>query len=279
MTDSIQQAREAFGLRLREIRRNAGLTGRQLANLAGWHESRVSKIEYGKVRPSVADLRLYCTHADQLDQLPDLTATLNHVEASYLEWRRVLSAGTKRGQQASLRLAQQTEHMRAYQPVLIPGLLQIPAYAEVILGRSIKFHGIPDDLDEGVSKRMERQRILYKGSCRFHFIIGEQALCNNVGGNDVMLGQLDRLFVAMSLPSLLISVLPLSAELPMQATNFVIFDNRRVTVEAVSAELTITQPREIATYRRTFDVLASKSVTGDQARALIRKAIEMRSSP
>ncbi|WP_306357449.1 MULTISPECIES: DUF5753 domain-containing protein [unclassified Nocardia] len=210
--------------------------------------------------------------------MADLTATLNNIEAAYLEWRRILSAGTKRGQQESYRLAQQTEYMRAYQNTLIPGLLQTPGYSEAVLSRSIKFHRIPDDLAEGVAKRMERQSILYRGNRRFHIIIGEQVLYNNVGGSDVMDGQLDRIFVATSIPSLLLGILPLQAALPMQLTNFVMFDNRMVTVESIAAELTITQPREIALYSRTFDTLASQSVTGDSARALIRKALETRST-
>lgn len=276
MADSAREAQEALGQRLREVRRNAGLTGRQLARLAGWHESRVSKIEYGKVRPTVADLRAYCTHTGQMSQLSDLTATLNNVDSAHMEWRRILSSGTKRGQEDSLRLERQTQLMRMYQPILVPGLLQTPPYAEAILSRTIDFHRVPNDLNEGVAKRMARQNILYSGRCRFHLILGEQVLYNNVGGVDVMTEQLDRLLAALSLPGLTLSILPTTATLPMQITNFVMFDNRMVTVEAVSAELTITQPREIALYGRTFDILADQSKTGTAARELIRKAMESR---
>ncbi|WP_231390317.1 Scr1 family TA system antitoxin-like transcriptional regulator [Nocardia sp. CNY236] len=65
----------------------------------------------------------------------------------------------------------------------------------------------------------------------------------------------------------------------MQVTNFVVFDQRLVLVEAVSAELTITQPREIALYGRAFDMLTRRSVTGDAARALIQKEIGARTQP
>ncbi|WP_405137599.1 helix-turn-helix domain-containing protein [Nocardia sp. NBC_01388] len=59
------------GPRLRELRRDAGLTGRKLADSAGWHESKTSKIEYGKQTPSEADLRAWCTLTDSLDEFPD----------------------------------------------------------------------------------------------------------------------------------------------------------------------------------------------------------------
>lgn len=169
---------------------------------------------------------------------------------------------------------QQSKVMRVYQPTLIPGLLQTAEYAAAILRRSIKFHQIPDDLDEGVAMRLDRQQILYRGDRRFHILMGEPALYNNVGGPSVMAGQLDRLLAAMGLPRVNFGIVPLNAELPMQLTNFVMFDERRVTVEAITAELTITQPREIKVYHRTFDILAGQSVTGEKARELIRRALE-----
>jgi transcriptional regulator with XRE-family HTH domain len=45
VTSSVHQAREALGQRLRDVRKDAQLTGRQLAELAGWHSSKVSFVE------------------------------------------------------------------------------------------------------------------------------------------------------------------------------------------------------------------------------------------
>ena len=55
---------------------------------------------------------------------------------------------------------------------------------------------------------------------------------------------------------------------------FWIFDDERVLVETPTAELTITQPREIAVYARTFAELAAMAVYGSAARSLITAAIE-----
>ncbi|QIS21431.1 Scr1 family TA system antitoxin-like transcriptional regulator [Nocardia terpenica] len=70
---------------------------------------------------------------------------------------------------------------------------------------------------------------------------------------------------------------PSAPEALVVANSFAMFDNRLVLVESVSAELRITQPREIALYGRAFDVLANQAVTGETARELIRKALDMRS--
>ncbi|MFE3003262.1 helix-turn-helix domain-containing protein [Nocardia sp. NPDC059246] len=276
MTSSVHEARRALGATLRGLRRDAGLSGRQLSSLAGWHESVVSKIETGDRSPTEAHLRAYCAHTGNQDQLPDLIATLRNVQAAYLEWRKVLSTGTRRRQHQAVRLAEESRLMRIYQPNIIPGILQTAEYAAAVLRRYIDFYRVPDDLDEGVAKRLERQQLLYTGDHRFHILVAEQALHTTVGNDAVMTGQLDRLLAVIGLPRVLLGVVPAQAELPMQVTNFVMFDERLVLVEAVTAELTVTQPRELVIYTRLFAELSELSVTGDPARRLIRLALESR---
>ncbi|WP_067825475.1 helix-turn-helix domain-containing protein [Nocardia inohanensis] len=273
MVDSVQEASEALGKRLREIRRDAGVTGRELAAREGWHESKVSRIEHGKARPSTADLRAYCAHCDAGDQLPDLLASLHNIDSAWLEWRRLLGTGVKRGQQLALKLEAETTIIRNYEPQIIPGLLQTAEYAEAKLKRVIEFYRLPDDLDAGVSKRLERQQILYRRVHQFHFLISETSLYTTVGDHHVMCGQLDRLQAIIGMPRVTLGIVPLMAEAHVVVEGFMMFDNRMVKVEAHTAELTVTQPREIALYGRAFDILAGQSVTGDAARALIRTAL------
>ncbi|MBF6144518.1 helix-turn-helix domain-containing protein [Nocardia nova] len=277
MTNSVHQQREALGKRLREIRKDAGLTGRQLAAMAGWHESVVSKIETGHRTPTESQLRKYCAHTGANDQLSDLVATVRNIESAYLEYKRLLHTGTKRRQQQAVTLAEQTKLMRAYEPVLIPGILQTAEYAEGVLRRVTEFYRIPNDVEQGVAKRLEQQKVLYHGDHRFHILITEQSLSTTVGGDEVMAGQLDRLLAVIGLPRVLLGVVPSDSEWLTPATNFVMFDDRMVLVEAITAELKVTQPREIQLYRRAFDTLAGQSVTGDRARELIRKALDARS--
>ncbi|WP_280397453.1 helix-turn-helix domain-containing protein [Nocardia carnea] len=270
--------REALGARLRELRRDSGLTGRKLAELAGWHESKTSKIEYGKQTPSEADLRAWCTHTNSQNQLPDLIATLRNIEAAYMEFRRVLGTGTRRRQRMLAHTEDETTLTSWFEPLIVPGLLQTPGYIEWILRKVIGFYGIPDDLDEGVEARIERQNVLYRGKRRFSFVIGEQALRTTAGDDSVMLGQLDRLLTVMSLPRVVLGILPDQATYEAPAINgFVMYDTRLVLVETVSAELTITQPREIGLYRKMFDTLTRQAAYGDAARRLIRHAINQRS--
>jgi transcriptional regulator with XRE-family HTH domain len=276
VTSSVHQAREALGHRLRDLRKDAGLTGRGLAVLAGWDSSKVSKIEYGKQTPSDDDIRDWCHHTGADNHIPDLIATVRHIEAMYVEWRRTLGSGTRRRQNASRTLEGKTQLMRWYEPVLIPGILHTAEYAKAVLRRIIDFYDIPDDLDAGVSERMERQQILYRGNHRFHFNIAHQALLTTVGDTGIMIGQLDRLLAVMSLPRVVVGIIPAHADYRVPTNQFIMYDNRLVHVETVSAELAINQPREIALYAKTFSELTAQAVIGPAARDLVTAALNQR---
>lgn len=247
-----------------------------MAERAGWHSSKVSKIEYGKQTPSEEDIRTWCQHTNAGDQISDLIATVRHVEAMYMEARRSLSTGTRRRQRAVQQQEAQTRLMRWYEPVLIPGLLHTAEYAEAVMRRVIDFYQVPDDLDAGVAVRLQRQQILYRGDHRFHFIIAQQALATTVGDTDVMIGQLDRLLAVMSLPRVALGIIPTGADYLVPTNQFVLHDNRLVQVEMISAELTITQPREIALYAVAFDALNRQALYGPAARNLITDALNHR---
>jgi hypothetical protein len=248
----------------------------ELAALAGWHSSKVSKIEYGKQTPSEDDIRSWCHHLGADNQILDLIATVRNVEAMYVEWRRNLGTGTRRRQRASRTLEAKTRLMRWYEPLLIPGILHTAEYATAVMRRVIDFYEIPDDLNAGVAARMERQQVLYKGNHRFHFIIAHQALLTTVGDTSVMAGQLDRLLTVNSLPRVLLGIIPSGAEYRVPTNQFIMYDSRLVHVETVSAELAISQPREIALYHKTFTELAGQAVNGSAANALIIEALKDR---
>ncbi|MBT2421920.1 helix-turn-helix transcriptional regulator [Streptomyces sp. ISL-22] len=94
-SSSVQQARQALGRRLREIRKDAGLTARELARRADWHESKCSRLENGRTAPSDADIRMYTTLCAAQDHAADLIATARGIEGTYVQWRRMERAGLR----------------------------------------------------------------------------------------------------------------------------------------------------------------------------------------
>lgn len=273
MSTPVRQAREALGVRLREIRKDANLSGRTLATRCGWHFTKISKIEHGTTTPSDEDLRAWCVECQATEEIPDLIASARAIETMYTEWQRKMRPGLKRSQQAKVPLYERTRLFRGYENTVLPGLFHTAEYAAAILRFWIEFIDLDNDLDEAVAARMERQRILYAGDRRFVFLLEEQTLHTRVGDGDVMLGQLDRLLAVMSLPRVSVGIIPSSGERHCLAQgSFWIFDDDRVQVEGVSAGLEITQPREVAIYVKAFGLLQQSALHGAAARQLIGDA-------
>jgi transcriptional regulator with XRE-family HTH domain len=273
-TTPVRQARAALGARLRDIRLEAKLTGRALAAIHEWHFTKVSKIENGAQNPSADDIKAWCRTCNADDQIPDLIATARAIDSMYIEWQRHMRAGLKRTQSSSVPLYERTKLFRGYENTFLPGLFHTAEYATAILKFWNDFLDLSSNIDEAVETRMERQRILYTGNRRFIFVLEEQTLHTNVGGTDVMLGQLDRLLAVMSLPRISLGIIPAGAQRHCLAQgSFWLFDEERVQVEGVSAGLDIVQPREIAVHVKAFNLLHLSAVHGHTARNLIREAI------
>ncbi|MEV4739955.1 helix-turn-helix transcriptional regulator [Streptomyces sp. NPDC049555] len=273
-SSSVQQARQVLADRLRELVKDAGLEGKDLAALCGWHPSKVSRISTAKTQPSEGDIRAWCAACGAEDQTDDLIASLRAVEGMWLTWRRVERAGLRRSQEERLPLYQRTHRFRSYCSWALPGLLQTYQYTEDVL-RTIQQQRVPiDDVADAVAARMKRQRVLHEGQRLFAFLVEEPVLRNTLSTGEVQGAQLEHLLTVSRLPNVSVGVVPVAQQrhqLPVE--NFWIYDNAQVNVELVSGYLTITQPSEVRAYADTFAVLADMAVYGREARRLIAAAI------
>ncbi|MFD5714880.1 helix-turn-helix domain-containing protein [Streptomyces pharetrae] len=276
MSKQVEEALRALGARLRGFRKDAGFTsGRAFARATSWQESKVSRIENGKQRPSEEDIRVWCEATGQGDQIGDLVAIIRHVDEMWLEWRRQLQTGAEKRQHKAIPVYAKTKVFRIWHPTVIWGTLQTTEYAARVFEQVVNYYEIPDDADAAVAKRLERQQYLYKGDRIFNVLLGEQALYTNFGGPEVMKGQLDRLLAVMRLPRLSLGIVPRSAPASIWPGNsFSMFDDRLVLVETYSAELSVSQPREIELYAKAFALLKQSAVYGTAVRDLIFTAIQ-----
>jgi transcriptional regulator with XRE-family HTH domain len=274
VANEVQQAREALGYRLRDIRNDARVSGRQLAALTGWHFTKISKIEHARTMPSEADIELWCFHCGAERQIPDLTATARGIEKMYVELRRLLRTGTARYQEEILDEEARTRHLRIFDPAIIPGALQTPAYAEVRLAEFADMVGVPADVQDAVAVRMKRARLLLSGERLFHVVLGEHALRAALADPGVMRGQLRHLLDLALLPRLRLGILPTRVRHYMTFCGFWIFDDREVQVETYSAAIRITQPREIDMYAKVFEHYSRRAVYGQQASEMVSQAME-----
>jgi len=129
------QARRDLGLRLRQIRKAAGLTGQMLATATGQHFTRISRIENGVQPPTDRNIADWCTACGAEEQIGDLIATAQVAESTYLDWARQSRAGLKHlGTLHSITTYRRTTSCRIHEPIVLPGIFQTDAYIRQMLG-------------------------------------------------------------------------------------------------------------------------------------------------
>lgn len=273
-TGGVEEARNALGQRLRELRRRAGLTGKDLAESLSWQPSKVSKIEHGKQTPTDSDVRAWTLATGADHETAALLASLHTLEVQYAEWQRILRSGMA-GHQLELSAQDaKTRLYRSFEPSVVPGLLQTAEYARAVLSRAARLHNVPDDVNSAVARRMRRQEMLYRRDKTFHFVLTEGTLRNRLSAIDTLVGQLDRLVSLTSLRNVHLGVISYDAELEVDLRHgFMIYNADLVRVETYSAELNLRQPHEIELYGAVFEMSAAMARYGAAARTLINRVI------
>ncbi|MGW1776276.1 helix-turn-helix domain-containing protein [Streptomyces sp. NPDC002104] len=274
-SSSAQSAREALAVRLSHLRKDAGLTGKELSARCGWHPAKTTRIQKGDALPSDADIRTWCAACGADDQADDLIATARAVDSMYMEWRRLHRNGMRQVQQDWYDLHEQTRICRVYLSNVPPGFLQTPAFATALMNQITRFQGTPDDVAEAVAARVARSRFLYEGGHRYVVLMEESVLRFRTADPEAMRGQLRHLLTVMPLASLSLGIIPFTAQRtvwPLEA--FYVHDDTSAVVETLTAEIKVTQPRELADYLKAFAGLAEMAVYGDDARDLIQAAMD-----
>jgi putative ribosome biogenesis GTPase RsgA len=181
-------------------------------------------------------------------------------------------------QSHQLSLSQQdekTQLFRGFENTVVPGLVQTPEYARARFAQVVMVHKIPNDINEAVKQRMQRQEMLYRPDKRFHLIITEAVLRYRLVLPDIMLGQLDRLMAISSMRNIKLGVIGFTTQYVTDPRHgFWLLDNDLVRVETYSAELNLRQPQEIELYNRIFEQHAAVASYGAAARAIIGRAME-----
>lgn len=266
MTDPAEESppRKQLGNRLRLLRVRAGLTGDKMP---GFTQSKVSRLETGRTTPSLSDIEAWAraTNASR-EEVGELAALVEQLAVATTSWRILHHLGRTEKQQDIAELERESQAIRIFQPVMVPGLLQIAEYSRRVIEMSLS--SPLSDVNRAVHARQERQAILYDQAKRFEFLLTETALRWSPGPPELMRAQLDRLSSVASLPNVELGLIRLDAEPTAPFLHpFVIFeaDQTVITVETFTAELSIRDPADIATYRQYLDQLRTMAVWADTA--------------
>ncbi|WP_432083615.1 helix-turn-helix domain-containing protein [Streptomyces sp. WAC 04229] len=273
-SSSVQKAREELAARLRDIRRDAGVSGRELARRCGWSESKSSRIENARTPPSDSDVRAWCRACGAEDHIADLVAANRESARAHVQWKRLQHTGLRRVQESTEALYRRTRLFRVYVSDVIPGFLQTPEYATALLSSIADFRGTPNDVNDAVAVRMRRNSVLNDSTHRFSFVLEEAVLHHQVCDAEAMAAQLGHLLGVMAFQNVALGVVPFSAQRSIwPMPTFTVFDGTRVHADTLDAASTLTQPSQINLYVRAFDRLSAGSVRGSAARSLIASAL------
>jgi transcriptional regulator with XRE-family HTH domain len=264
--------------RLHRLRKEAGLTGDQLAGRLGWFggtgRTKVSKAENGRQLLAEDEVRAWARATGHPEQAEDLIDLLANAKVVRTRWRQQRLGGRHAAelQRHWNHTAQAATRIRNAENVLIPGLLQTSEYARSVISQATALYGSVD-VDAAVSARMQRQWVLYDTSKTFEFVFTEAALYLLPCSRQVMLGQLDRL-LSLGMDNVTIGVIPFGTELPLVPYNSFLLEDDDLVVETLAGKDEESAAESAELHRRIFDMLMAEAFTGDNARRLITTAAD-----
>lgn len=270
VTTDFQQGRVTLGVRLRELRTGAGLTGRELAAVCGWPHSKISKLENGRQTATPADLEAWAGAVDRADVAGELLGRLRGLETQYRSWRRQLAGGHRAVQEAAGLEERKTRTIRGFESGIVPGLFQTADYARHVLSRYANLHGVSSDVEEGVRARLARQEVLKDRGRSFCFIMWEGALRIRVCPPEVMRAQLEHLVRLLRTDTVSLGIIPFEADVQVAPdVGFWIHDERLVVTEIWNAEIWLDSADDVALYAKVWKSLEEAAVYDEGAHRLI----------
>jgi transcriptional regulator with XRE-family HTH domain len=265
---------EGLATGLKTLRRQAGLTGKQLATDTGWDQSKISRIEHGDRIPPIADIQAWARACGASE---DETAALLARRTAALSWQVAFQA--RKGsdvQNNHNRLADQSTLIRYFDNTYIPGILQVPGYARAVLTAHRKRLGLPmNDLDEAVAARMERARMVHEPTRRFEVILAEPVLRWLLCPPEIMRAQLHSLHGVIGLEWVRFGIIPMGApiEYAPESSVQIYAGKQTVAVTEDFRDETFHHDEAAAVFSQALDLLWGEAVEGEAARELIAPAL------
>lgn len=177
-----------FGNGVRAIIARTGMTHRQLAELLGWQEAKISDMTLGKGGVNEADVLLllaYCRAT--VEEREHLLALFRECGKA---WLQMPEDGVPDQVRTLIDQERDAEEIICWSMIVVPGLLQTPDYSYVVTEHTTVIEA--EDVPKVAAARATRAKILEPGR-KFTFLVHEQALLLQVGGLEVWREQLAHL--------------------------------------------------------------------------------------
>ncbi|MET8058714.1 helix-turn-helix domain-containing protein [Streptomyces microflavus] len=271
--------RRQLGRTLRAMREQLGLKQEDVAQRSGGaiNRAKLSRIETALTAATAADVGLILDALGGVDDA--LRASLIKLtrEGARRGWWQSYRSVLSSAYEDLISLESEADHLSAWQPTVIPGLLQTGEYAQQIISATAMSTSAADRVDALVEVRLARQSVLTREDpLKLWAIIGETALRTRCSDPQIMHNQLSRLAALSERPTITIQVLPSdTAPHVGQMGAFSILgygthaDLAVVHVESLTSALYVEERSDVAMYQEAAQQLRAVALSVEESRAMI----------
>jgi transcriptional regulator with XRE-family HTH domain len=270
--------RRRLGTELRRLREAHSLKLEEVADKLGLAASTLSRIETGKAPTRTAYLSamldLYGVDDPGQRQILVDMAREGHRKGWWAAWEDVLPTGFD----VYVGLEGEAASLRAYESLVVHGLLQTEAYARELM-TTVRRRQTPEQIERLVQLRMQRQEVILPGRAEpieLWLILDEAVIRRTMGSPELMRAQLNHLADASQWPNVTLQVLPFSSGLhPALNGPFAIiefperFDPDVVYTESVGGQDYLERERDVRARAEAFDLLRAAALSPADSTDLI----------
>lgn len=267
--------RKRLGMELRRLREERGITRNAAATAIKGDVSKISRMELARAYVGRHDLHVLCRLYDLAPQQQfELEQLL--VDKRPRHWWREHNEVMNASLADFVALEDDAAEECEYQPMAIPGLLQVLGYTTAVMETGLRPLA-PDQIESLVALRQGRQRRLFdEPALTFRGIVSEAALHVDTGGPDVMREQMLHLVEMAKLPNVTFQVVPFQGvRRAVSGTGFVTLgftdpaDSDVAFIESIGGMIPRDAQREVRLYGRLFEWIADAALSPDDTVALL----------
>lgn len=271
--------RRRLASELRRLREAAGLTIDEVGEKLACSASKVSRLETGQVGVNPRDarelLRLYGVDGDQREALVVLAR-----EARKKGWWHAYNEVFTG---AFVGLESEAATLRAFQALLVPGLLQTEDYTRAVI-KAVRPDATDGEVERRVAARAKRQKLLVESEPpQYWAVLDEAVLWRTIGGVRVHREQLRHICELAALPHVTVQVVPfgVGAHSGLEGPFLILgfpdpLDPDVAYVENTNSGVYLEQPEDVNRYTLLFDHLRAAALRPEDSLVMVEKMVDRR---
>ncbi|WP_151773384.1 helix-turn-helix domain-containing protein [Streptomyces abyssomicinicus] len=273
--------RMLLGSHLRRLREARGITREAAGYSIRASESKISRMELGRVSFKARDVEDLLTLYGIEDEA-ERGALLSLVkEANTAGWWHSYTDVLPHWFPTYVGLEGAASMIRGYEVQFVHGLLQTEDYAHAVVSRGLS--DAPAEVDRRVALRLERQKYLVSEHApQFRIVLDEAALRRPYGGRQVMRGQLQHLIEVSEWPNVRLQVMPFGfGGHAGESGSFTILSfpesdlSDVVYLEQLTSALYLDKREDVVQYERAIDELMRDSPGPEESRDILRGLLQL----